>query len=180
MVSIIATIVVLASTTLLVLLLIKGWRSNTMRGFILIYVLLFNMAFVWACQIPLVWIGRATDKQPCVWNPDFTCFVYIYAEGRLISMLNLVPLSIFCFSYKYYMTVRDLIAQDDRHKRYLVIFNWLSYFSILLLLIQMVLYEIFIIRLKWFELVTEFTIEFFSCFYLGYTLIKVKLFCGAL
>ena len=41
---------------LLICLLVKGYQTKTMRGYFLIYLLLFNMALVWACQIPLNWL----------------------------------------------------------------------------------------------------------------------------
>ncbi len=55
-VTIVGSIVFTAAFTLLILLVYKGWKTNTMRGYSIIYLCLFNMAFVWACQIPLYWL----------------------------------------------------------------------------------------------------------------------------
>ena len=54
-VSIVGFIVFAAAFTLLALLIYKGWKTNTMQGYLLIYFCLFNMEIVWACQTPLNW-----------------------------------------------------------------------------------------------------------------------------
>ncbi len=48
-VTVIACLVFGTSMTLLVWLIVKGWRTNTMKGYFLVYLLLLNMSIVWAC-----------------------------------------------------------------------------------------------------------------------------------
>ncbi len=66
-----------------------------------------------------------------------------------MSMLNLVPLTIFVLSFKYYITVRDLIGPDQRLKNFLTVLVWISCFSISVLIIQMAVYEVFLISIRW-------------------------------
>ncbi len=47
-ITVIACIVCATAITLLVLLLVKGWRTNSMRSYLLVYFLLLNMSIVWA------------------------------------------------------------------------------------------------------------------------------------
>ena len=71
-VTITGCIVFSAAMTLLICLLIRGWRTKTMRGYFLVYLLLFNMALVWACQIPLNWV-ELYSYGPCPDSEGGTC-----------------------------------------------------------------------------------------------------------
>ena len=50
------SVVCAVALLLLICLLVKGYQTKTMRGYFLVYLLLLNMALVWACQIPLFWL----------------------------------------------------------------------------------------------------------------------------
>ena len=48
-VTVVAPIVCVAASSLLILLVCKGWKMSNARAYILIYLCLLNMALVWAC-----------------------------------------------------------------------------------------------------------------------------------
>ena len=65
------SVVCAVALLLLICLLVKGYQTKTMRGYFLVYLLLLNMALVWACQIPLNWL-QLYSYFPCptTLNPD--------------------------------------------------------------------------------------------------------------
>jgi hypothetical protein len=100
-VTIVSVIVFAAAFTLLALLVYKGWKTNTMRGYLLIYCCLFNMAAVWACQTPLFWISP----------------IDYYLQIILPNVLKLMPMSTFFFSLKYFKVVTELVPLQERTRK---------------------------------------------------------------
>jgi hypothetical protein len=117
-VSIVGFIVFAAAFTLLTLLIYKGWKTNTMRGYLLIYFCLFNMAFVWACQTPLNWI-----------YDSFTYYELSPLQFRLSNVLKMMPMSTFLFSLKYFKVVTELVPLQERTRGRFDVLLWFSYLS---------------------------------------------------
>ncbi len=68
------SVVCAVALLLLICLLVKGYQTKTMHGYFLIYLLLLNMAMVWACQIPLNWL-KLDIIGPCPTTYDPPCYV---------------------------------------------------------------------------------------------------------
>ena len=132
-ISIIGCIVFAVSITLLISLLVKGWKTNTLRGYVLIYALLFNMVLIWGCQIPLNWLQPIDQSTSCDLDQNQTCYQYRLSVPKLLSVIKLEPISIFLFSLQYYKIALNLIGQNYRFKPVFGFILWTSYLCIFIL-----------------------------------------------
>ena len=97
-----------------------------------------------------------------------------------MMLLGLTPVSIYLFSLKYYRKVTELVCQNRPNQGLYAVIEWVSYASVFCLITEMAIYQIFYLRSRWSQLITEFIVEIFSCYFLGITLFQVKRFCGQL
>ncbi len=146
-----------------------------MRGYLLIYCCLFNMAAVWACQTPLFWISP----------------IDVYLQYRLANVIKMMPMSTFFFSLKYFKVVTELVPLQERTRKIFQVILWFSYFSAIILFCFWVLTEpgylfssiyffdsyVFVFVYKAI-LSFEILISFFTCMFLSTTLILIKRFCS--
>lgn len=87
-----------------------------------------------------------------------------------MMLLGLTPISIYLFSLKYYRKVTELVCQKRHNLGLYAVIEWVSYASVFCLVAEMAIYEIFYLRSRWSQLVIEFIVEIFSCYFLGVTL----------
>ncbi len=174
-VTVVSFIVFAAAFTLLTVLVYKGWKTNTMRGYVLIYACLFNMASVWACQIPLNWI------QPPNYDPLNPYYFNQSLTLRLTNVLKMMPMSTFLFSLKYFKVVIELVPLQERTRGRFDVLSWFSYLFAFALFCLWLTAEIeglydfaFGISIFSFEII----VGFFACLFLLTTLILVKRFCN--
>ena len=132
-ISIIGCVVFAVSVTLLISLLVKGWKTNTLRGYVLIYALLFNMVLIWGCQIPLNWLQPIDQPTSCDFDQTQTCYQYKLSLPKLLSVIKLEPISIFLFSLQYYKIAINLIGRNYELKLVFEVILWTSYLFIFIL-----------------------------------------------
>jgi hypothetical protein len=162
-VSIVSCIVFAVASSLLAILVYKGWKTNSMRGYTLIYLCLANITLVWACQIPIAWID--SDKL----------------VHSLSNVLKLMPISTFLFSLKYFKVVTSLVPSEKKTKCLFQLLVILAIGSALVLIGLWITLEFDILKIDGsFIIAFEMTVGVFACIFLTTTMILVKRFCDQL
>ena len=109
-ISTVGCIVCAFAFTLLGCLIAKGWQTNNMRGYTLIYLLLFNMTLIWACQVPINWLQPIDENTSCPKSVSGYCYYFKPSVPKLLSTVKLSSISVFLFSLQYYKVVTNVIG----------------------------------------------------------------------
>jgi hypothetical protein len=109
--TIVGCVLVAVATTLLILLVRKGYRKSTLWEYRLVYGLLANMAFAWSFEI---YRGNNSDSN----------------EGFVMNAIYLLPVGSLLFALWYFEGVRGILKIKYCAKS-MESLRWFTYFTIL-------------------------------------------------